>query len=109
MAAELRSALALSAEFAQRVSHATDRAVNQTLPKVLRVPVGSTLQWLETPLGAGGALLESRGDRVPYRYALRTPSFAHAPLLAEALVGHGIDQAAAIVSSFPIVVGDLDK
>ncbi|MCX6461684.1 MAG: hypothetical protein NTZ03_15420 [Actinobacteria bacterium] len=109
MAAELRSALALSAELAQRVTHATDRAVNQTLPKVLRVPVGSTLQWLETPLGAAGALLESRGDRVPCRYALRTPSFAHAPLLAGALVGHRLDQAAAIVSSFPIVVGDLDK
>ena len=109
MAAELRSALALSVELAQWVSHATDRAVNQTLPKVLRVPVGSTLQWLETPLGAAGVLLESRGDRVPYRYALRTPSFAHAPLLAGALVGHRVADAPAIVSSFPIVVGDLDK
>ena len=108
MAAELRAALRLAGDFAGQAG-STEGAVSITLPKVLRVPVGSSLQWLETPLGAAGGLLESRGDRVPHRYALRTPSLAHAPLLAAAMVGHRLDDAAAILSSFPMVVGDVDK
>jgi len=107
--AELRSALALAAALADPGLEGEGDPVGVPLPKVLRVPVGSSAQWLETPLGAAGGLLESRGDRAPHRYALRTPSSAHAPLLAAALVGHTVDDVAAIVSSFPIVVGDLDK
>ena len=108
MAAELRAALRLAGDFAAQAA-AAEGAVSIALPKVLRVPVGSSLQWLETPLGAAGGLLEARGDRVPHRYALRTPSLAHAPLLAAAMVGHRLDDAAAILSSFPMVVGDVDK
>jgi len=107
MVAELGAAVALTRECAESID--PGEPVNVTLPKVLRVPVGTSVQWLETPLGAAGALLESQGDRAPHRYALRTPSFAHAPLLARALVGHRLADAPSIVSSFPMVVGDLDK
>jgi NADH-quinone oxidoreductase subunit D len=108
MISELSTTLTVIDALAQQAVNDSG-AVNSPLPKVLRVPVGRSRQWCESPLGAAGALLESRGDRAPYRYALRTPSFAHAPLLAKALVGHTLAEAPAIVSSFPIVVGDLDK
>jgi len=108
MTAELRAGLRLAHHLSGQLAD-TGGAVSISLPKVLRVPVGLSLQWLETPCGAAGSLLESRGDRVPHRYALRTPSLAHAPLLAAAMLGHRVDDAAAILSSFPIVVGDVDK
>ena len=106
---ELQAAAALVASAARRVDDLAGSALALPLPKVIRVPVGTSIQWLETPLGASCGVLESRGDRAPARYALRTPSAAHAPLLARALCGQPLSAAAAIVSSFPIVVGDLDR
>ncbi len=109
LVAELRTCLEIVRQTAQLVAAHPDAVVNIALPKVLRVPVGTSLQFIETPLGASGVLLESRGDRAPARLALRTPSFAHAPLLAKTLISHRLDQVPMIVSSWPLVVGDLDK
>jgi len=109
LVAELRTCLEIVRQSAQLVAAHSDAVVNIALPKVLRVPVGTSLQYIETPLGASGVLLESRGDRAPARLALRTPSFAHAPLLAKTLISHRLDQVPMIVSSWPLVVGDLDK
>ena len=106
---ELASAVDLVRAAAERVIDLAGSAVSLPLPKVLRVPIGTSVQWIETPLGASCAVLESRGDRAPARYALRTPSAAHAPLLAQTLCGYSLSSARAIVSSFPIVVGDLDR
>lgn len=109
MVTELEAACALTCAAAERVIALLGSSISAPMPKSLRVPVGTSVQWLETPLGTTGGLLESRGDRAPHRWALRTPSAAHAPVLANSLVGHSVDDVAAIVSSFPIVIGDLDR
>ena len=86
-----------------------DGPVSVPLPKVLRVPEGTTSAWLESAFGITGVHLESRGDRTPYRLALRTPASGHAALLGQTLVGTPVELLETVVSSFFLVVGDIDK
>lgn len=83
--------------------------VNVRLPKVVRVPEGSWYTATESPLGAAGVLLVSRGEPRPWRLALRTPSFAHVAVLAELLAGAPLSDLAAVLASVCFVLGDVDK
>jgi len=83
--------------------------VNVRLPKVVRVPEGQWYAATESPLGAYGVLLASRGEPRPWRLALRTPSFAHVAVLAELLPGTHLSDLAAVVASVSLVLGDVDK
>ena len=86
-----------------------DGPINVPLPKTLRVPEGIHYGWSETPLGIGGYLVVSQGERTPWRVKLRTPSFAHVNLLGEILVGEKIGNLGPILSSLFIVTGDSDR
>ncbi|HRW19828.1 MAG TPA: NADH-quinone oxidoreductase subunit D [Dermatophilaceae bacterium] len=86
-----------------------DGSVSVRLPKVLRVPEGDWYAALESPLGAAGCWLVSTGDKVPWRLALRTPSFAHVGLLAELLPGTDLADLATVLGSVFVVMGDVDK
>lgn len=83
--------------------------VNIRLPKVLRVPEGMAYAALESPLGVAGAHLVSRGDKVPWRLGLRTPSYAVVSALSEILPGTRVGDAPAVLASLFFVMGDVDK
>jgi NADH-quinone oxidoreductase subunit D len=83
--------------------------INVALPKTLRAPEGLHYGWTETPLGIGGYLVASHGERTPWRVKLRTPSLAHAALLGPALLGYPTQAIAPIVSSLFLVTGDMDR
>jgi NADH-quinone oxidoreductase subunit D len=84
-------------------------AVNLRLPKTLKAPEGSTYAWTENPLGVQGYYLVSRGDRVPWRLAMRTASFNNVSALPAVLPGVPLDQLVTVLSSFFFVIGDIDK
>jgi NADH-quinone oxidoreductase subunit D len=83
--------------------------VNVRLPKILKVPEGSTYAWTENPLGINGYYLVSRGDKTPWRLKLRSASFNNISALPALLPGTVIPDMIAILGSMFFVVGDIDK
>ena len=83
--------------------------INVTLPKTLRAPEGIHYGWTETPLGIGGYLVASQGEKTPWRVKLRTPSFAHTAMLSEVLIGQSTADLAPIIGSLFLVTGDIDR
>lgn len=87
----------------------TDGPVSVRLPKVLRVPVGDTYHAVEAPLGRAGWWLVSRGEKVPWRLKLRTPSFANMAALEAVLPGTRAADVPLALASIGYVAGDLAK
>jgi NADH-quinone oxidoreductase subunit D len=83
--------------------------IDVLLPKVLRVPEGTTYAWTESPGGINGYVLVSRGDKVPWRLKLRSASFNNASVLPRLVRGARVDDVVPILQSMQIVVGDLAK
>jgi NADH-quinone oxidoreductase subunit D len=83
--------------------------VSTRLPKVLKVPEGSTYAWTENPLGINGYYLVSRGEKTPWRLKLRSASFNNIQVLSELLPGTLVSDMVAILGSMFFVVGDIDK
>jgi NADH-quinone oxidoreductase subunit D len=83
--------------------------VDVRLPKTVRVPEGMAHAWTEAPGGPAGWWLVSRGGPTPWRLKMRTPSFAHAPLLAAVLPGTQLTDVPAVLASLFLVAGDVDR
>ena len=79
------------------------------LPKTVKAPEGATYAWTENPLGVQGYYLVSRGDRVPWRLAMRTASFNNVSALPAALPGTRLADLETALCSFFFVIGDIDK
>ena len=83
--------------------------IDVTLPKVVRLPEMTQFSHFEGPLGIMSTMIDSVGDKVPWRVKLATPSFAAAQALGRALEGVPLPHLAAAIASFFIVVGDADR
>ncbi|HEY0501647.1 MAG TPA: NADH-quinone oxidoreductase subunit D [Kutzneria sp.] len=83
--------------------------VNLRLPKAVKAPEGSVYVWTEAPLGISGVHLASRGEKTPWRLKLRTPSFNNVQALSALLPGTAVADLPAVLGSFAVVVGDIDK
>lgn len=79
------------------------------LPQVVKLPEGDAQHAVEAPLGHAGMFVVSRGEKTPWRLALRTPSFANASALETVLPGCRITDLPVALASLPWVPGDLDK
>ena len=107
--ADLDVALGLIERAAHEVGAHEGEPIEVSLPKTIRVPEGTTVASVEGPAGLTSVLLDSRGDRAPWRVKLRTPSFAHVQAMASAVVGSTLDQLPAVVMSFFFAIGDADR
>jgi NADH-quinone oxidoreductase subunit D len=83
--------------------------VSARVPPTVRAPVGNAYAWTENPSGINGYYLVSRGDRTPWRLKLRTASFNNVQALESVLPGCRVDDLVAVLASFFLVTGDLDK
>jgi NADH-quinone oxidoreductase subunit D len=83
--------------------------VNLRLPKAIKAPEGSVYTWVEAPLGTSGVHLASRGEKTPWRLKLRTPSFNNVQALSALLPGTRVADLPAVLGSFAVVVGDIDR
>lgn len=107
--AEISPSLAMINACADRVQALGDSAVNVPLPKVVKAPEGTYYGQIDSPTGLSGYLLVSTAEKAPWRFKLRTPSFAHAQALTTALEGCPIDELEGALMSFFLVTGDIDR
>lgn len=107
--AQVAPSLAIVEACADRVAALGDAPVNVSLPKVVKAPEGTYYGRLDSPTGISGYLLVSTAEKAPWRFKLRTPSFAHAQALTTALVGCPVDLLEAALMSFFPVTGDIDR
>jgi NADH-quinone oxidoreductase subunit D len=84
-------------------------AVNQRLPKTVKLPEGAVYVWTENPLGLNGYYLVSRGDKTPWRLKLRSASYNNIQALSVLLPGTLLPDLVTILGSMFFVVGDIDK
>jgi NADH-quinone oxidoreductase subunit D len=83
--------------------------VNVKLPKIVRAPAGTAYARTENPLGQGAYYLVSHGDKTPWRFKMRTPSFNNVSVLPYLLKGALMPDMIAIMGSIFFIVGDIDR
>jgi NADH-quinone oxidoreductase subunit D len=106
---EVRVSIGLVGWAAGQLRHSEGQPVSVRLPKVVRVPEGSSYTWTENPTGINGYLLVTRNDRTPWRLKLRSAGFGNAAALGGALVGTAPADLPAAIASFLLVCGDVDR
>ncbi len=74
-----------------------------------KAPKGSVYHAVETPRGELGVYVVSDGQRQPYRFHLRSPSFCNLSILPEVVKGYKIGDFVAILGSLDPVFGDVDR
>jgi len=72
-------------------------------------PVGEAYGCNETANGELGYYVVSDGDKTPYRARCRAPSFINYQCFPQLVVGHQISDVVAVLGSFNIIAGELDR
>ncbi len=72
-------------------------------------PVGEVFQSVEASKGALSYYIISNGGNKPYRFRVRTPSFANLSALPKMVEGHMIADVVATIGSIDIVLGEIDR
>ncbi len=106
---QVRVSLVLAHACLDRLAELPPGPINVRLPKVLKVPEGTTYAWTENPLGINGYYLVSRGEKTPWRLKLRSASYNNIQVLSRVLPGNLVADMIAILGSMFFVVGDIDK
>ena len=109
LAAQIPVSLRLMSACIERLRDLGDGPIDVLLPKSVRVPEGVSHAWMEGPLGIGGYLIASVGEKTPWRLKLRSAAFNNIQAMAPALTGVPIELLADAVMSFFVVVGDVDR
>ncbi len=79
------------------------------VPRILKVPTGSTYVRAENPKGEMGYYVVSQGGRIPYRVKIRSASFSNLSILPWILQGELVPDLVAIMGSLDFVLGDVDR
>jgi NADH-quinone oxidoreductase subunit D len=109
LVAELPVSVQLVSWGCERLAGCDGEPVSVRLPKVVRVPEGSTYTWTENPTGINGYLLVSANAREPWRLKLRSAGFGNAAAMGQALEGSRVADLPAAIASFLLVCGDVDR
>ena len=73
------------------------------------VPAGETYAAVEAPKGEFGVYLVSDGANKPFRCKLRAPGFAHLSSMDEIVKGHMLADVVAMIGTYDIVFGEIDR
>ncbi len=79
------------------------------VPRIIKVPAGSTYVRTENPKGEMGYYVVSEGGRIPYRVKIRSASFSNLSILPWILEGQLVPDLVAIMGSLDFVLGDVDR
>ena len=79
------------------------------IPLIFRPQVGDAYGHIESPRGELGYYLVSDGSVSPWRFHVRAPSFINLTPLREMVVGYKLADAAVIVGSLDVVMGEVDR
>lgn len=83
--------------------------ISTRTPIALRPPRGETYFAIESSKGELGIYFVSDGSEYPWRGKIRGPSFVNLQILPEILRGHKMSDAVAIIGSFDLVLGEVDR
>lgn len=86
-----------------------DQPIDVPLPKTLKAPEGTYYLRTENPMGVSGWLLDSTGEKTPWRLKIRSSSFANLQAMPIALQGLPEARFADAVRSFFVLMGDVDR
>ena len=109
LAEQLPVSIALAEAVLGRLDALGEGPVDVPLPKVVRLPEGTTYAAVEGPLGISGVLLVGAGDKHPWRMKVRSASFATMQAMPAAPVGTPLTRLADAVMSMPVILGDVDR
>ena len=73
------------------------------------VPEGETYAAVEAPKGEFGCYLVSDGANKPFRVKLRAPGFAHLSSMDEIVRGHMLPDVVAMIGTYDLVFGEVDR
>ena len=73
------------------------------------VPAGETYSAVEAPKGEFGCYLVSDGANKPFRCHLRAPGFAHLSSMDEIVKGHMLADVVAMIGTYDLVFGEVDR
>ncbi len=73
------------------------------------VPAGEVYSAVEAPKGEFGVYMISDGANKPFRVKLRAPGFAHLSAMDEISRGHMLPDVVALIGTFDIVFGEVDR
>ncbi len=73
------------------------------------VPAGETYAAVEAPKGEFGCYLVSDGANKPFRVHLRAPGFAHLSTMDEIVRGHMLADVVAMIGTYDLVFGEVDR
>jgi NADH-quinone oxidoreductase subunit D len=73
------------------------------------VPAGEVYCAVEAPKGEFGAYLVSDGANKPFRLKLRPPGFAHLSSMDAVVRGHMLSDVVAMIGTYDIVFGEVDR
>ncbi len=73
------------------------------------VPAGETYFAVEAPKGEFGCYLISDGANKPFRVHLRAPGFAHLSSMDSIVRGHMLPDVVAMIGTYDIVFGEIDR
>lgn len=83
--------------------------ISTRVPIALRPPRGETYFAVEGSKGELGFYFISDGSEYPWRAKLRGPSYVNLQLFPEILRGHKVSDAIAIMGTFDLVMGEVDR
>ncbi len=106
---------ALLSNFAEQVSatldhlNATPGAIDVTLPKVVRVPVGDSYKECRATTGTVGVWLHSDGGKSPLRVALTSPSLLALGTWQATSRGKSLENALGDLFAMPLCYGEIER
>jgi NADH-quinone oxidoreductase subunit D len=79
------------------------------VPRIIKVPEGEAYVATENPLGEMGYYVISKGDLVPFRVKIRTPSFNNISIVPWVTRGVYVPDVITILASLYFILGDIDR
>ncbi|MBN8738084.1 MAG: NADH dehydrogenase [Lysobacterales bacterium 69-70] len=73
------------------------------------VPAGEIYSAVEAPKGEFGIYLVSDGANKPFRLKVRAPGFAHLSSMDEIVRGHMLPDVVAMIGTYDVVFGEIDR
>jgi NADH-quinone oxidoreductase subunit D len=93
----------------QAVARLTPGDVHESVPKRVKPPAGEVYMRTECPRGELGYYIVSDGTLKPYRLKVKSPCFTVMSAFREVSRGSMIADIVAILGSFDIVLGEIDR